>query len=157
MRYIRPARSLIVLGLFLLVGFAAALPGAAFPPGDWYATLERPFYAPPNGVFGPVWTLLYVLIGVAGWRVWRQVGWQAQALAPWVTQLLLNALWTPLFFGLHWLGIALIEMTLLGLAILWCIAVFRHIDRAAAWMLLPYLAWVGFAWLLNAGFWWLNR
>lgn len=145
------------LPLFLALVFCAALGGALFPPGAEYAALVRPSFAPPSWLFGPVWTLLYVLIAVAGWRVWRRVGWATGAMRLWLAQLALNALWTPLFFGLGWRGVALLEMALLWLTIALCLRAFGRIDRASAWMLAPYLAWVSFAWVLNAGFWWSNR
>jgi len=151
------ARQWAVLLLFVALTFLAALGGALFPPGADYAALRRPSFAPPNWVFGPVWTLLYLLIAVAGWRVWRRVGWRSPALRLWLTQLLLNGLWTPIFFGLGWLGVALLEMALLWIAIALCLAASWRVDRAAGLMLLPYLAWVSFAFVLNAGFWWLNR
>jgi tryptophan-rich sensory protein len=147
----------LILPLFLLLSFAAAASGALFPPGAWYAGLERPSFAPPNWLFGPVWTTLYVLIAVSGWLVWREVGWRSREMALWGAQMLLNALWTPLFFGLNWLGVALIEMALLWLAILMCVLLFWRVRALAGALLVPYLAWVGFAWVLNAGFWWLNR
>jgi translocator protein len=152
-----PSTVWIVLVPFLLLSFAAAATGALFPPGPWFAGLERPGFAPPNWLFGPVWTLLYVLIAIAGWLVWRRVGWRSRAMGLWGAQMLLNALWTPLFFGLQWMGVALAEMALLWLAILLCVLAFRRISGAAAILMLPYLAWVSFAWVLNAGFWWLNR
>ncbi len=146
-----------VLPLFLALVFCAALGGALFPPGPEYAALQRPSFAPPNWLFGPVWTLLYVLIAVAGWRVWRRVGWATGAMRLWLAQLALNALWTPLFFGLGWRAVALLEMAALWVTIALCLRAFGRIDRGSAWMLAPYLAWVSFAWVLNAGFWWLNR
>lgn len=149
--------SWVALAAFLLLAFVAAAPGALLPPGAWYAALERPFYAPPNWVFGPVWTLLYIGIAVSGWLVWRRIGLRSAAMGLWGAQLLLNALWTPLFFGLNWLGVALVEMAVLWVAILLCIRLFWNISRPASILLMPYLAWVSFAWLLNAGFWWLNR
>lgn len=149
--------SWVALTIFLLLAFVAAAPGALFPPGAWYAALERPVYAPPNWVFGPVWTLLYIGIGVSGWLVWRRIGLRTGAMRLWGAQLLLNALWTPLFFGLNWLGVALVEMAVLWVAILLCIRLFWNTSRPASILLMPYLAWVSFAWLLNAGFWWLNR
>ncbi len=142
--------------IFLLLSFSASLTGYFFPPGEWYANLNRPAFAPPNWLFGPVWTLLYVLIALAGWLVWRQVGWQSRLVALWGVQMLLNALWTPLFFGLNWKGVAAIEMALLWVVILGCMAAFRHVSPLASWLMAPYLIWVSFALLLNLGFWWLN-
>jgi translocator protein len=153
----RRGRDAAHLLLFLALCFGAAAGGALWPPGPEYAALQRPAFAPPNWLFGPVWTLLYLLIAVAGWRLWRRGGWASPALRLWLLQLALNALWTPLFFGLQWRGLALVEMSLLWASILACLLAARRRDRGAAWLLLPYLGWVGFAWALNAAFWWLNR
>lgn len=142
---------------FVGVSFLAAVPGAFFGPGAWYGGLERPSFAPPNWTFGPVWTLLYLLIGTSGWLLWRSRGWRQSALAWWAVQWLLNAAWTPLFFGARALGLALVEMTGLWFAIAATIAAARPRSKPAAVLLLPYLAWVSFAWMLNFGFWWLNR
>lgn len=150
-------RKPLALGVFLLLVFLVAQLGWLFPPSEWYADLTRPPFAPPNWVFGPVWTVLYVMIAVAGWLVWQAAGMHSKAVAMWGAQLVLNALWTPLFFGLHALGLALIEMTLLWLVIAACIVVFRPVSKTAAWLFVPYLAWVSFAWALNAGFWLINR
>ena len=150
-------RNPLALGVFLLLVFLVAQLGWLFPPGEWYADLSRPPFAPPNWVFGPVWTVLYVMIAVAGWLVWQASGTRSKAIALWSTQLVLNALWTPLFFGLHMLGVALLEMTLLWLVIAACVVVFRPVSKVAAWLFVPYLAWVSFAWALNAGFWLFNR
>ena len=150
-------RNPLALGVFLLLVFLVAQMGWLFPPGEWYADLSRPPFAPPNWVFGPVWTVLYVMIAVAGWLVWQAAGTRSKPIALWSAQLALNALWTPLFFGLHMLGIALLEMTLLWLVIAACVVVFRPVSKAAAWLFVPYLAWVSFAWALNAGFWLFNR
>lgn len=143
--------------LFLALCFGAAAGGALFPPGPDYAALQRPAFAPPNWLFGPVWTVLYVMIAVAGWRLWRQVGWTHRATRLWLLQIGLNTLWTPLFFGLQWRGVALVEIVLLWVAILATVVAARAVDRPASWLLVPYLAWVSFASVLNAGFWWLNR
>ncbi len=149
-------RSLLALALFLAASFAAASTGVLFPPGEWYAGLNRPAFAPPNWLFGPVWTMLYIAMAVAGWLVWRRAGLRSAAVGWWAAQIVLNAAWTPLFFGLNALGWALAEMSLLWLAILACVIVFRPVSAAAFWLMLPYLAWVSFAWVLNAGFMWLN-
>jgi tryptophan-rich sensory protein len=142
---------------FVVVSFLAAVPGAFFAPGEWYAGLERPFFAPPSWVFGPVWTLLYLVIGTSGWLVWHRRGWRTPALAWWAAQWLLNAAWTPLFFGAQLLGPALLEMTALWVAIAGTISASRRDSPTAAALLVPYLVWVSFAWVLNFGFWWLNR
>jgi benzodiazapine receptor len=144
---------------WLLLCFAAAVPGAWWMPGEWYAGLTKPGWNPPGWVFGPVWSLLYTLMAVSAWMVWRQGGFSGQKrpLGWFLIQLVLNAGWTPLFFGAHWMGVALVEMLLLWLAIAMTIRSFRGVNRMAAWLLVPYLVWVSFALLLNAALWYLNR
>jgi benzodiazapine receptor len=149
-----------ILGLcgWLLLCFAAASPGALWPPAEWYAALQKPSWNPPGWIFGPVWSALYTMMAVAAWLVWRRGGFAAQGrpLGAFLAQLALNALWTPLFFGLHRPGVAFAEILLLWLAIAGTIALFWRVQRAAAWLLAPYLAWVGFAAVLNGTLWRLN-
>jgi tryptophan-rich sensory protein len=142
----------------VLLCFAAASLGALFPPDAWYAALEKPSWNPPGWIFGPVWSALYTMMAVAAWLVWKRGGFAAQGrpLGAFLAQLALNALWTPLFFGLHWPGVAFAEIVLLGLAIAWTTALFWRVQRAAAYLLLPYLAWVSFAAVLNGTLWRLN-
>ena len=151
-------RQLLALAGWLLVCFAAATMGGLFMPGEWYASLKKPSWNPPGWVFGPVWTALYTMMAVAAWLVWRHGGWAAQRrpLGLFLAQLALNAAWTPLFFGLHWPGVAFFEIVLLWLAIAATIAAFRPVSRAAMGLLMPYLAWVSFAAALNFTLWRLN-
>ncbi len=137
----------------------AALIGGAFPPGEWYEGLIKPSWRPPNWLFAPAWTFLYLTIAVSGWLVWREFGFAAAALplAIYLVQLLLNAAWTPIFFGLHRPDLAFLEIVLLWLSIVATIASFHPLNAAAAWLLLPYLAWVTFAAALNLAIWRLNR
>ena len=155
------SRSKTVFGLFgwLLLCFAAAAGGAMFTPGEWYAGINKPAWNPPGWIFGPVWSTLYTMMAVAAWLVWRRGGFAAQRrpLGWFLAQLVLNALWTPLFFGLHQPGLAFAEIILLWLAIAWTIAAFWRVHRTAAWLLTPYLAWVSFAAVLNGTLWSLNR
>ncbi len=143
----------------LVVG---GLSGIATSAGvaDWYPTLVKPPFNPPAWVFGPVWTVLYVMMGVAAFLVWRRglasPGVRA-ALAMFLVQLVLNGIWSLLFFGLRQPGWALIEIVLLWLAIGATVWLFRRVAPAAAILLLPYWAWVSFATVLNASLWWLNR
>lgn len=149
---------LVLIG-FLLLSFLAASVGAVYLPGEWYAGLAKPSWNPPNWVFGPVWTLLYFCIGLSGWLVWRQAGWRAAAPAFVVygLQLVLNAAWSWLFFGLHMPGLAFIEIVVLWLSILATAVMFSRKSSSAALLLLPYLCWVGFAGALNLALWLLNR
>lgn len=132
--------------------------GGFFPPGEWYASLRKPSWNPPGWVFGPVWVALYTTMALAAWLVWRRGGFAAQGrpLALFLVQLVLNAAWTPLFFGLHRPGLAFAEILLLWLAIVATLAMFRPVSRTAAWLLVPYVAWVSFASVLNGSVWRLN-
>ncbi len=141
---------------FLVVTFAAAAIGSLSMPDAWYAALNKPSFNPPNWIFGPVWTVLYVLIAVAGWRIWKQAGGWCVALSLWLLQLILNGLWTPLFFGMHRIDLALIDIAALVLVLIATIVAFFKRDRVAAWMLVPYLSWVSFATLLTASIYRLN-
>ena len=149
--------SLALAGYVAAVAVVAVVGGAsASSSSETYRRLDLPPFAPPSSVFGPVWSILYVLIAIAGWLVWRRVGLDA-AMVPYVAQLVLNALWTPLFFAAGWYGVALVEIVALLAAVVWTIVAFRPRSPVAAALLLPYLAWVGFATALNASIWWLNR
>lgn len=121
----------------------------------WYLSLTSPPGTPPNWVFGPVWTALYVLIGFAGWRAWRRAGASA-AVRLWGWQLFVNALWTPAFFGLHSTAAGLVVIVALWPPLVLTVRAFLNVDRIAAALMLPYAAWTGYATYLAAGFWWLN-
>lgn len=148
------------LGLVVCSGmcFSSASMGALFPPGDWYAGLNKPSWNPPGWVFGPVWSALYAMMAVAAWLVWQRGGFGAQrrALMWFIVQLALNAAWTPLFFGWHLPAIAFGEILLLWGAIAATLRAFFQINRLAGWLLAPYLAWVSFAAALNLTIWRLN-
>ncbi len=140
------------LPVFIVASFVAATPGALWPVDRWYFDLAKPSWNPPNWVFGPVWTLLYLMIGVAAWRAWR-----ARApMAPWAVQWALNFAWTGIFFGAHAMGLAFAEICLLWAAIAWAMATAVRHDRTAAALIVPYLAWVSFAAALNLALWSLN-
>jgi tryptophan-rich sensory protein len=143
---------------WIALTFCAALTGFFIQPAGYYAALVKPAWAPPAWIFGPVWTVLYLMMAVAAWLVWRGGGWRARSrpLAWYLVQLLLNALWTPLFFGLRNPGLALAGIVLLGLAIVLTGRAFRPVSRAASWLLFPYLVWVVFAAALNFSIWRLN-
>lgn len=151
-------RSILGLVGWLVVVFAAAGVGSRFLPGAWYASLVKPSWTPPNAVFAPVWTVLYAAMGVAAWLVWRRAGFggAGSALALFAVQLVLNALWSYLFFGLHRVGFALLDIVVLWIAILAVTVLFWRVDRRAGLLLVPYLAWVGYASALNLALWRLN-
>jgi tryptophan-rich sensory protein len=142
------------VGLCLLVGAVAGTVTTGAVRG-WYLSLSRPPGTPPTWIFAPVWTALYVMIGVAGWLVWRRCG-AAGPLRLWGWQLAANALWTPAFFGLHSPALAMLVVVVMLVLLGLTIRAFLGVHRAAAGLLLPYLAWSSFAAYLNAGFWWLN-
>ncbi|MBM4264277.1 MAG: tryptophan-rich sensory protein [Deltaproteobacteria bacterium] len=156
--------SLVVFGrlwsslvVFVVLVFLAALIGTQFGPGPWYTALQKPAWTPPNWLFGPVWTALYIGIAVAGWLVWRSKSpAKLQSMWLWGTQLILNGLWSFLFFGLQRPGLALIDIILLLIAIVIFIAQARHANVVAAWLFVPYALWVAFATALNFAIWQLN-
>ncbi|WP_410811571.1 TspO/MBR family protein [Micromonospora sp. 067-2] len=150
-------RSWWALAGFAAAVFVAAAVGALGVQGttEEYANLRQPGWAPPSWLFGPVWTLLYALIAVAGWLVWRRVGFSAPLWA-WSAQLVLNAIWTPLFFGAGRYGLAFAEIVAMWLAIGLTVVLFARVRRVAAALLLPYWAWVTFAAALNLSIWRLN-
>lgn len=133
---------------------AVGLAGAAVtnPGSDWYRALVKPSFQPPAWVFGPAWTLLYALMGLAAWRVWqrRTAPGARTALVLFGVQLAVNAAWSPVFFGAHAVGAALAVIAVLVVLVAATIVAFRRVDRTAAALLLPYLAWVLFATVLNA-------
>ncbi len=151
----------IALALFLLAAFGVAAIGGlatASSVSDWYLTLKKPTWNPPSWVFGPAWTFLYTVMSVAAWRVWmrREQPGAKTLLKIHAAQLILNALWSILFFGMRRPDLALINiLILLGLLIVMQLRLFRF-DRAAAYLWLPYLGWVTFATLLNKTIWLLN-
>lgn len=139
---------IVVLGGGLLIGYATL-------PGEWYASLVKPSFNPPSWVFGPAWSLLYVLIAIAGWRIWRREPHGA-AMKLWVAQLVLNFLWSPVFFGAQRIAGALAIIVLLLIAIMAFMAAARRVDRVAFWLFVPYALWVAFATSLNASILLLN-
>lgn len=141
------------LAVFFLLVAAAAFFGATFRPGAWYAALQKPSWTPPNSVFSPVWTVLYIMIALAGWLVWRAGGDNRPALLFWGIALVLNGLWSWFFFGQHWIGVALIDIVALLVAILGFILTARGVSPAASALFVPYLAWVSYATTLNFAMW----
>ena len=150
--------SALRLLIFLALAFVPAAIGALFRPGAWYATLAKPAWTPPGWLFGPVWTALYATIGVAGWLAWEASAGRLRLVpfAVFAVQLLLNGLWSWLFFGLRRPDLALVDIVLLLALIGANIAVFARIRGVAGALLVPYLLWVAFATVLNAAIWRLN-
>jgi len=148
-------RNLLVLIGIVLVTFCAPLAGIFSPPGVWYASLSKPTWNPPGWIFGPVWTVLYMMMAMAAWLVWKRDGWR-QALWLYVIQLALNAAWTPIFFGAQQIGWAFAVSTALWLAIMFMLLTFLRVSKVAGWLLMPYLAWVTFAAFLNFTLWRMN-
>lgn len=152
----------VILVGFIALSQGAGLVGSFFTApaiNNWYATLARPEFAPPNWVFGPVWTTLYLLMGVAAFLVWQKGTRRTEvrvALGIFLLQLVLNTLWSILFFGLQSPGGAFIEIIFLWLAIAATIGAFARVSKPAAWLLAPYIAWVSFAAYLNYALWVLN-
>jgi translocator protein len=150
----RSRSSLVLIGL-TVVTFLAPLLGAIFPPGDWYGTLNKPSWNPPGWLFGPVWTILYLMMATAAWLVWKRCGW-GKALGWYGVQLALNAAWTPVFFGAQQPGWALVTIIALWSAIGVTSIGFFRASRVAWWLMMPYLGWVSFAAVLNYTLWRIN-
>ncbi|MEM7462702.1 MAG: TspO/MBR family protein [Pseudomonadota bacterium] len=146
-------KSLIVFVVLVLGG--GIMIGTMTAPGSWYAELAKPSFNPPNWIFGPVWTVIYLLIAVAGWRLWQRDP-SGTAMKIWGAQLALNFAWSPIFFSAQQIGIALVVIVLLLVTILTFIVVTWPRDRLAAWLFVPYAAWVSFATLLNGSILLLN-
>lgn len=144
----------------LAVGYFSSLVTRDNIP-TWYATLKKPFFNPPNWVFAPVWTILYIMMGIAAGRVWNKVDSDQQNVKKgmyfFIIQLTLNALWSYLFFGMHNLFLSIIEIILLWLIIYETIIQFKKVDRLASKLLIPYLIWVSYASILTASVWYLNK
>ena len=134
---------------FLGLVFAVAASGAVFMPGAWYQSLKRPSWTPPNWLFAPAWSVLYVMIAIAGWRVWSAAGLSA-ALVIWALNLIFNAAWSWLKFGRRQIQMALFDALDMLVTILVFMVLAWPIDPIATWLFAPYLAWVSFATLLNA-------
>jgi translocator protein len=152
-------QSILVLVASLALCFVTALTGSQFRPGEWYRSIAKPRWTPPNAVFAPVWTALYALMAIAAWLVWQQSGWHAATgpLVVFVVQLGLNAAWSYVFFGLHRIGLALIGIVALWLAIVVTLVSFWAVRPVAGILLVPYALWVGFATALNHAIRRLNR
>lgn len=152
-----------IAGLIVFVSVCLAVGGfgAAFTTpeiGGWYRTLSKPSWNPPDSIFGPVWTTLYILMAIAGWIVWKPAGFRAAAgpLTLFSLQLLFNFAWSWIFFKQHQVGWAVVDLVFLWLAIVATMLTFFRRSRLAGWLLVPYLAWVSFAGFLNFTIWRMN-
>ncbi|MBI4281690.1 tryptophan-rich sensory protein [Candidatus Uhrbacteria bacterium] len=153
------AKLIIAIGISELAGVIGAVFTTPSIP-TWYAGLTKPEFGPPNWIFAPVWTTLFALMGIAMWLVWKRgLGEPGvkRALIIFDVQLVLNVLWSIIFFGLHNPGAAFAEIIILWLAIFATIIAFAKISRSAAWLLAPYILWVSFAAYLNYAIWMLNK
>jgi tryptophan-rich sensory protein len=154
------AKLIVSLAVPFLVGLMGELFTTPDSIGNWYANLNKPSFSPPNWIFGPVWTTLYIMMGIAAYLVWRK-GLDNKivcvALVCFIVQLILNAIWTPLFFGLRSPLAGLIDIVLLLSAIDLTAILFLRISKPAALLLVPYALWVLFAAILNASIYLLNR
>jgi tryptophan-rich sensory protein len=147
------------LYLFLIatLGVGALASLVTYPQiPTWYASLTHPRFAPPNWLLAPIWTTLYIVMAFAAWLVWKKTGLKSPEMVVFALQLALNLAWTILFFGLHRIGAALIEIAVLDMAVLAALLLFLRRDRLAGLILLPYLAWTGFASVLTQAIWQLN-
>jgi benzodiazapine receptor len=140
-----------LLACFLVAGISSIFIAKAMP--TWYAALAKPPYTPPNQVFGPVWTVLYTLMAIAAWMIWKLLDSRTRSvgLTLFCVQLALNFTWSILFFSAHRIGLSFAEILILWAAILATMQVFFRLRRTAGWLLVPYLCWVTFASLLNWG------
>ena len=151
-------RDILGLAAFVVLCFGVSLLGgrATLPAlAHWYPELAKPAWTPPPWVFGPVWTLVYPMLAVAGWLAWRE-GRSHRAVLLYMLQLTLNGAWPWIFFGERRIGWALVCVVVMWLAILGTLAAFWRVSRTAAILLVPYLGWVAFAAALNAALWWMN-
>jgi tryptophan-rich sensory protein len=156
--------NLPVLGVFLALALGVGAIGAVFSPGlsasatQWYAALVKPAWVPPQSWFGPVWTALYILMAIAAWMIWRERYHRGRtmAMSAYAAQLLLNALFSPVFFGLKSIGAGLFDIIALWIVVVWTLREFARVRAAAAVILVPYLLWVSFAAAMILRIWRLN-
>ena len=151
-----PSRWITLAGFLLLVIGGGMALGYVTRPDGWYAALAKPSFNPPNWLFAPVWTILYVLVAIAGWRTWQRLPLSATAMRLWALQLVLNFAWSPSFFALHRIGLAFVVVLAMLASIAAFIAVAARYDRVSALLFAPYLLWVAFATVLNGAILQLN-
>ncbi len=144
----------ISLLLFVLIVAAVALSGVQFLPGEWYLSLQKPFWTPPAWLFPPVWTVLYLMIAIAGWLIFSGSNRVLKVL--WPLQLVLNGLWSWLFFGLHQMALGLLDIVAMFACIAVMVVISHKEARSVSRLLMPYLVWVGYASTLNLAIFMLN-
>ena len=154
-------KSILPLLISILITLSAGFIGSFFTTSSittWYAFINKPFFSPPNWLFAPVWTLLYILMGISAFLIWKKRDnlKTKQAFIFYGIQLILNALWSIIFFGMHNPGLALLEIIILWLFILITLIKFYKINKIAGLLFIPYLLWVSFASILNYAIWMLN-
>lgn len=151
--------ALLLAWILLVAGLGASM-GVLFSPGEWFASLVKPTFQPPDRLFGPVWTVLYVAMAVAAWLVQRAVGvdnaLRRRAYVLFFAQFALNLAWSPLFFGLRSPWLAFVDICALWMVLLWTLLTFGRLRPLAGYLLLPYLLWVSFALVLNGTIWLMN-
>ncbi len=149
----------MMLAVALVLVVTAAAFGGRFRPDAWYQGLDKPAWNPPNWVFAPVWMMLYAAMAVAVWFAWRNGTGTLRVvgLSLWLAQLIANAAWPWIFFGRHRPGWAFLDISVMFVLILATLLVFFRLSAVAGWLMVPYLAWVGFAGCLNAALWVRNR
>ncbi len=150
----------LIISIILCVG-VGAIAGyltAGESSGEWFRNLQKPSFQPPNWIFGPVWTTLYILMGISLWKVWKKPNSRERniAITIFFAQLLFNFLWSVLFFNWHAIGMALIDILILWILILATIFSFAKHSKVAAWLLVPYISWVSFATILTYTIWKMN-
>lgn len=151
-------KNLLGLAFWVVVTFSVAALASQFEPSEWYTNISKPAWTPPGWLFGPVWSILYLSMSVCAWLVWRQrhktaVSWP---LAFYLAQLAINGMWSWLFFGRQWIGLALIDLLALVILVVITVAMFLRVRKTAGLMLIPYLLWISFAAALNLQIWRMN-
>ena len=154
-----PAGQIIALLAWVGLCFLTAFVASRFSPGEWYLQIQKPSWTPPGYLFGPVWSFLYLTMGIAAWLVWRRAGFSGAslALALFILQLILNGMWSWIFFGVQRPGLAFAEILVLWSMILVTTLAFWRVTATAGMLFLPYLAWVSFAAILNFFIWRMNK
>jgi benzodiazapine receptor len=146
------------LAFWVVVTFSVAAIASQFEPGEWYLNIAKPTWTPPGRLFGPVWSILYLSMGVSAWLVWRKRHKTAvsRPLTFYAAQLAINGMWSWLFFGRQWIGLAFIDLVALVIMVVITVAMFLRVRKTAGLILLPYLLWISFAAALNLQIWRMN-